>query len=579
MKQLLFLLTILLGLTADSAAQNGSKATSKPVIVVGKVLSSADSTYVKQLFFEAISFKYTENVDESSKKFHAVINIDPANDAALYELANIYHDHGEEADAESFIRRAVTVKPDNIWYWTLLADIYKKANNFKDAIPVFDQLINLSADVEEYYYDKASALLNLKKTKEALLVYQEIENRFGSSNDLSLAREQIFVQQGKPEKAVSELLKQITQSPNEVRNYLYLSEIYGKNKEWDKSIEILLKAKTVAPENAMVRLSLADHYRSINQFDNSFIELKEAFKDYNLNVDEKVRIVLSFFPLFSDIKARAYAEELSKIATNIHPEDPKVFAVYGDVLFQQQKYPQAAEVYRTALKLNSQVYQIWEQLVRIDVSVSDFKQAIKDGDEALEIFPNQAALHLYTGIAYAQIQKHDKAITYFKNAANLETENSDVLGQIYSSLGDSYNAVKKYKESDVSYEKSLEYLPNNSYTLNNYAYYLSLRGDKLDKAEIMSRRSNELVPNNASSQDTYAWILFKLKRFDEAKVWIEKAIENDKNSSPVQIEHYGDILYSVGEKEKAIGQWVKAKAGGAKSINLDRKINEKKYIE
>ncbi|MDB5012156.1 MAG: tetratricopeptide repeat protein [Daejeonella sp.] len=579
MKPTLILLLTFFGFIVICSAQNVDKSKIKPVIVVGKVLSVADSTKVQQLFFEGIGFKYTENVEESTRKFLAVLEIDQANDAALYELANIYHDHGNEADAESLIRRAVTVKPDNIWYWTLLSDIYKKANNYKDAIPVFDQLISLSAQVEEYYYDKASALLNLKKTKEALAVYQEIENRFGTSNDLSLAQEQIFIQQGKPEKAVSELLKQIAKSPNEIRNYLFLSEIYTKNKEWDKSIDILLKAKLVAPENAMVRLSLADHYRSINQFDNSFIELKEAFKDQNLNVDEKVRIVLSFFPLFSDIKAKAYAEELSKIATDVHPDDPKVFAVYGDVLFQQQKYVQAADVYRTALKLNSQVYQIWEQLVRIDISLPDFKQAIIDGDQALEIFPNQAALYLYTGIAYSQTQKHDKAVTYLKNAANLETENNDILGQIYSSLGDSYNALKKFKESDIAYDKSIEYLPNNSFTLNNYAYYLSLRGEKLDKAETMSRRSNELVPNNASSQDTYAWILFKLKRFDEAKVWIEKAIANDKGNSGVQIEHYGDILYNIGEKQEAVNQWIKAKTAGVKSLNLDRKINEKKYIE
>lgn len=578
MKYIILYLLIFISSIARSIAQN-RKAKASPIIVVGKVLTAADSSYVKQLFFEAISYKYKENVEESSKKFQAVLEIDPANDAALYELSNIYHDHGEEAEAENFARKAVTVKPENIWYWTLLADIYKKANNYKDALPVFDQLISLSADVEEYYYDKASALLNLKKNKEAMVVYQEIETRFGPSNDLSLARERIFIQEGKPEKAVSKLLIQIDQNPTEIRNYLYLSEIYSKNKEWDKFIDILLKAKKVAPENAMVRLSLADHYRSINQFDNSFIELKEAFKDQNLNVDEKVRIVLSFFPLFADIKARAYAEELSKIATEVHPEDPKVFAVYGDVLFQQQKYSAAAIVYRSALKLNSQVYQIWEQLVRIDISLSDFKQAMKDGDEALEIFPNQAALYLYTGIAYAQNQKHDKAITYFKNAAKLETENKDVLSQIYSNLGDSFNAVKNYKESDAAFEKSLEYLPDNSYTLNNYAYYLSLRGDKLDIAETMSRRSNEIEPNNASSQDTYAWILFKLKRLDEAKNWIEKAITNDKGGSAVQMEHYGDILFGMGEKDRAVSEWRKAKTAGAKSNNLDRKINEKKYVE
>jgi tetratricopeptide (TPR) repeat protein len=231
------------------------------------------------------------------------------------------------------------------------------------------------------------------------------------------------------------------------------------------------------------------------------------------------------------------------------------------------------------LKLNSQVYQIWEQLVRIDLSLDDSKQAIKDGDEALAIFPNQAALYLYTGIAYTQFKNHEKAITYFTNAVSLETENTEILGQIFSSLGDSYHALKKHKESDHAFDKSLKYLPDNSFTLNNYAYYLSLRGENLDKAEEMSRRSNELVPNNSSSLDTYAWILFRLKKYTEAKVWIEKAIAVDKSGSDVLIEHYGDILFFVGEKTNALIQWEKAKTSGSKSTILDRKINEKKYIE
>lgn len=560
-------------------AQKGNSAKQKPVIVVGSILTATDSALVKQLFFEALQYKYTENVVEAGRKLNELLEIDPANDAALYELANIYHDHDKEDEAEALIRRAVTVSSDNKWYWALLADIYKKANNYEAVIPVFDELTALSPDIEDYYFDKASALLNLKRTKEALAVYQEIENRFGMSDDLSQAREQIFIQQGKPEKAVSELLKQIALNPNSIRNYLYLSDIYTRNKERDKAIEILIKAKEIEPENALVRLSLADQYRSVNQFDKSFVELKEAFKDRNLNVDEKVKIILSFFPLFPDVKAKGYAEDLSAIATEVHPDEPKVFAVYGDVLFQEQKYKEAAAAYRSALKLNSQVYQIWEQLVRIDLSLDDSNQAIKDGDEALAIFPNQAALYLYTGMAYTQLKKHEKAISYFNNAASLETENPEILGQIFSSLGDSYHALKKHKESDNAFDKSLKYVPDNSFTLNNYAYYLSLRGENLDKAEQMSRRSNELIPDNSSSLDTYAWILFKLKRYTEAKVWIEKAIAVDKNGSDVLIEHYGDILFFVGEKANALTQWQKAKASGSKSNILDRKINEKRYID
>jgi tetratricopeptide (TPR) repeat protein len=142
---------------------------------------------------------------------------------------------------------------------------------------------------------------------------------------------------------------------------------------------------------------------------------------------------------------------------------------------------------------------------------------VGDGENALSIFPNQAALYLLTSIGYAQTQKHEKAVSYLKTAASLETEDKEVIAQIYSGLGDSYHALKRFPESDEAYSKALQIKPDNSYTLNNFAYYLSLRGESLEKAEEMSKRSIELDPNNASSEDTYALILFKRKKFREAR--------------------------------------------------------------
>ena len=282
--------------------------------------------------------------------------------------------------------------------------------------------------------------------------------------------------------------------------------------------------------------------------------------------------------MFADMKARAYANELASIMVRVHPDEAKAHAVYGDVLFQERKYPQAQESYKKALAINDQVYQIWEQLLRIEVSRGEFQQALSDGDHALSIFPNQAALYLYTGIANAQTQKHEKAITYLKSAVDLEAEDKDILVQVYSTMGDSFNSLKKFKESDQAYSKALELDPRNSYVLNNYAYYLSLRGENLDEAERMSKRSIELDPDNASSEDTYAWILFRLKKYTDARIWIEKALQHNANSA-VQVEHYGDILYFLEEKDKAVEQWQKAKVMGSRSETLDKKINEKKYID
>ena len=560
-------------------AQKNKQKKDGAVIVVGKVLNQRDSLQIKDLFFEGLHEKIVMNYFEAALNFEKVLEVDPANDAAMYELANIKFDQNNTSEAEGLIRNAVTVNPDNEWYWVLLADIYKKTNKIAQLVPVLEELSKIAPKKEAYFYDKANAFLILRKVDDAAAAYNEIEKKFGSSDELTSARQRILMQQGKSDRLEEELRDQIASKPEELRNYIYLSEVLTKSGNREKAIEVLINAKSVSPSNAMVRLALADHYKALKQHENTFIELKVAFADPNLDIDEKVRIVLSFFPMFADMKARAYANELASIMVRVHPDEAKAFAVQGDVLFQERKYEQAQESYKKALAINDQVYLIWEQLLRIEVSRGEFQQVIIDGNKALSIFPNQAALYLYTGIGYSQIRNYEKAASILKSALDLESEDKEVLLQIYSTLGDSYNALKKFKESDQAYDKALELDPGNSYVLNNYAYYLSLRGENLEKAEKMSKRSLEIDPDNASSEDTYAWILFKLKRYAEAKKWIEKSLQGKPSNNATQQEHYGDILYFLGEKEKALEQWQNARAQGSGSDKLDKKINEKKYIE
>ena len=90
---------------------------------------------------------------------------------------------------------------------------------------------------------------------------------------------------------------------------------------------------------------------------------------------------------------------------------------------------------------------------------------------------------------------------------------------------------------------------------------------------------NIIVPNNSSYQDTYGWVLYKLGRFDDAKIWINKAIESGGKANDVIMEHYGDVLYKLGDKENALQFWIKAKEAGKGSEFLDKKVADKKLYE
>jgi tetratricopeptide (TPR) repeat protein len=210
--------------------------------------------------------------------------------------------------------------------------------------------------------------------------------------------------------------------------------------------------------------------------------------------------------------------------------------MYGILLLENEQYNDARIALKKASKLNDQDYTVWEQLVRLELG-TDVDEAVKDASEALSIFPNQAWMNYLAGVAWLQKKDYNKALSYVSNVPSLETQDKALLSQTYSAIGDCYHGIKDTKKSDEAYDRSIQYNPDNAYTLNNYAYYLSLRGENLDKAAQMSKHSNELEKANPSFEDTYAWILFRQKNYAEAKIWIEKALADNKNKSAVATEH------------------------------------------
>jgi tetratricopeptide (TPR) repeat protein len=392
-------------------------------------------------------------------------------------------------------------------------------------------------------------------------------------------RQKVYLKQGKVELAAKQLEKMISANPSEIKYYLFLSELYTANNLPDKALKVLQTAEKINAGSGLVHLALADIYRDKKDYEASYNELTLAFAIPDVDIDQKIKIVMGYLPKFPDPDAKASALELSRILTLAHPDDSRAFALYGDLLLQNAKGKEARAAYQKSIVLNNQVYEVQEQLVRIELADNDLDAAIKDGQNSLSFFPNQAWMNYLVGLAWLQKKDFNKAVSYIKNAASLEMQDKELLSECYSSLGDSYHGLKDFKNSDDAYDKALGYNADNVFTLNNYAYYLSLRGEHLDKAAAMSKHSNDLQPNNASFEDTYAWILFKQKDYSGAKLWMEKALADDKTNSAVKSEHYGDIMFYLGDVDTAVENWKKAKANGDSSLVLDKKINERKYIE
>ncbi len=531
-------------------------------------------------FFDANKEKLLGNYDNAETLFSEALKIDPNSAASMYELASIYAIKKDKPKALAFSKQAASLDPSNVWYQVLYADCLKQNKQPVEVAAVYERLVKDNPDKVEFYYELANAYLYSNKVNDALKVYDKMENLFGVTEEASMQRLTIYKSTKNFEKGVNEIRKLIKTFPKEPKYYGMLGELYQSNGQNDKAMQAYNDLLKIDSTNAYVHLSLADFYRSQKQNDKAFEEIKIAFRSSELDIDTKIKILLSYYDISEKFpELRGDATELCKILIAVHPNEAKAFAMYGDFLFRDKKNEEARIQYKKAIALDKERYAIWDNLIRIEADLNDLNSLEKDTREAMDLFPNQPVPYFFNGLANVQNKKYKEAIDALTEGKEFVIENKLFLAQFYSLIGDSQNALKNNPASDAAYDKALELEPNNVGVLNNYAYYLSLRKENLEKASSMSKKSNELEPNNNSYQDTYGWILFQQNKYDDAKVWVGKALDNGGRGNGTLLEHYGDILYKLGETENALKYWMDAKKAGGASDLIDKKIADKKLYE
>lgn len=570
-----FLLIISIVITLASCS--GNKELSK--VIPQKELSEEESVAFGQYFIDGLKQKVLGNYENAEKLYQKAFQINHTSAAVNYELGLIYNYQKNFQKAFEAFEQANKLDPENYWYKLSYATFLESNGQIDKAIETFKELTEQNPTQVELKYELSKLLVGQGRYKEGVSVLDEIEKDIGVSEEISFLKQKIYLHQNDLDNAVNEVNKLIESNPREIRYYGVLSDLYMSNDQKDKAFPIFQKMKEIDPNSYFVNFSLAEYYRSEGNQELFLKELKTAFENPQMNIDEKVKYVLTYYQVDSrdEIKKRE-GISLCESITIGHPNNAKSHALHADFLYFDNQLEEAKEAYIKTISLDSSRFPVWNQMLVIFSESNDHENLVKYGARAVELFPNQPTVYLLYGIGLGQQEKYDMAIEAYEMGKDVVIDNNALKAQFYSSLGDSYNELEKYENSDLNFEKALKLDPNNVYVLNNYSYYLSLRKEKLEKAKEMSAKSNNIAPNQSSFQDTYAWILFQLGEYEEANLWIDKALLNDSKSG-VLLEHKGDILYFLDQQEEALKYWNKAKENSGASDLIDKKINEGKWFE
>jgi len=95
--------------------------------------------------------------------------------------------------------------------------------------------------------------------------------------------------------------------------------------------------------------------------------------------------------------------------------------------------------------------------------------------------------------------------------------------------------------------------PDNATALNALGYTLTTRTSRHEEAYALIARALELAPDEPAILDSMGWVLFQLGRAEEAVGYLQRAW--DGLPDPEVAAHLGEVLWSLGEQQKAYSIW------------------------
>ena len=545
-----------------------------------KVAQSDDKEgEVGALFIEAEKYYLTKNFDKSLEYFDKVLEVDPSHGAANYKKAQILSDLEKNAEALPFAIKAKIQDPKNKYYYILLAKIYTNLADLEMAGATYFQLVENVEKTENYLFDLAALQLYQKMYDEALETYTRAQGFFGPVDEIIFQKQKIYLKQNKLDLAIAEGELLINSNPGKSSYVAALAQILLSNNKPEQAKGYLESYTNEYGEDPIIGVQLAEIYRKNGKVKEAILVLRAAFSSPTMDLNSKISTLTAYTEMLPNEELVGPLTELTEVLIETHPDVYQSYAVAGDFyLHGIGERALAKKNYLKALELNKSNYSIWQNIISIELELEEYQNIVEYCEQALEIFPNQGFLYYYAGTAQLAQKNYEQAIEQFEAGKVYVSSNKGLSSALNGQLGDAYNSVGNNEKSDSSYEQALQQNPENDHVLNNYSYFLSLRLEYLEKAEKMSTKLISLNGESPTYLDTHGWVLYVRKKYKEASVFLEKAALADKKSATV-IEHYGDVLFKLGDISGAIEQWKKARDLTDDKVNLEKKIADKQLYE
>ena len=194
-------------------------------------------------------------------------------------------------------------------------------------------------------------------------------------------------------------------------------------------------------------------------------------------------------------------------------------------------------------------------------------------------------------------QTYEELLDLISKDKSLEKDElQELIADVHYILSGVYVDINRIDKAGDHLQILLKQSPNEAKYNNDLGYIWADHNLHLDEAERMIRKAldedrkqrrkananldPEQDKDNAAYLDSMGWVLFKKKKYEEAKPFLLRAVE-DKEGQHVEIyDHLGEVYMALGQKTEAIAAWKKAvAAAGSSRREQDKKAEVEKKLK
>jgi len=403
---------------------------------------------------KAVQFHQAGRIQDATKIYERILNVDPAHADALHLLGFASHQLKRNDKAMDLIQRAIQICPESAPYHNSLGMVLRELGRPNEAVSCYQRALALDPNLVESHNNLGVLLQDLNRLEEAashfrkaLTLRPDIAELYNNMGNVCQAHLQ-------PEKALPYYQKAIEISSDYAEAYYNLGNAYQEMGRFYEALDNYNQAIKFHADYPEVFYNMGNAYQGLEKP----VEAIQCYQKALALNPESIEALINMGIALENQGKHEEANSLLKKGLEIDPSSSEIHYYLGVTYQNQGKLDMALASFKMALELNPKHTNAWHHMGIVYQEQGRMAQALTCYKKTLELKPDYPEVYHNKGMVLQRLGKTEEAIQSFKKALDLKAG----LSQTHVSLGNAFKEKGRLNESLAYYRKAIEKDPNNA---------------------------------------------------------------------------------------------------------------------